>query len=136
ATRTDQAALVREAVGRHPPPQVLIVEPAEPADSDLARAVWEARAAKIPVILLGRPLAAASRSDPKPASPPPAPEILVAPPPFADSARELVAAAIRNAKNAKLKPERGALILVNTAADFLSADRLAALRAALQAAGI
>ena len=138
ATPTDQATLVREAVARHP--QVLIVEPADPADPDLARAVREARAAKIPVILLGRPFsaAAASGSDAKAASPspPPAPEILVAPPAFADSAKQLVAAAIRNARNAKLKPEGGALILVNTAADFLSPDRLAALRAALQAAGI
>src|SRR5262249_17846438 len=109
-------------------------------DPDLARAVREARAAKIPVILLGRPFsaAAASGSDAKAASPspPPAPEILVAPPAFADSAKQVVAAAIRNARNAKLKPHGGALILVNTAADFLSPDRLAALRAALQAAGI
>ena len=134
ATSTDQAALVREAIARHP--QALIVEPAEPAEPDLARAVREARAAKIPVVLLGRPLSAASGSDAKPASPPQAPEILVAATPFADSAKQLVAAAIRNAKNAKLKPEGGALILVNTAADFLVPDRLAAIRAALQAAGI
>jgi ABC-type sugar transport system substrate-binding protein len=134
ATPTAQAFLVRQAVARHP--QVLIVEPADPADADLARAVREARAAKVPVVLLGRPLSASSRSNAKPASPPLAPEILVAPPPFADSAGQLVAAAIRNAKNAKLEPKGGALILVNTAADFLSPDRLAALRAALQAAGI
>jgi ABC-type sugar transport system substrate-binding protein len=133
-TPTDQAALVREATGRHP--QVLVVEPADAADRELARAVREARAAKVPVILLGRPLSAAPGSDAKPTSAPAAPEILVATAPWADSAQQLVAAAIRNARNAKLKPEGGAFILVNTAADFLLPDRLAALRAALQAAGI
>ena len=58
------------------------------------------------------------------------------PPPFADSARELVAAAIRNARNAKLKPEDGAIFLINSGGDAFLPDRVAAVRDALEAAGI
>jgi ABC-type sugar transport system substrate-binding protein len=130
-TPKDQAALVREAVARHP--QALIVEPADPADRDLAKAVEEAQAAKVPVILLGRPLSGVATN---PAGSTATPMILVAPQPFADSARQLVAAAIRNAKNAKLKPEGGAILLINTAADPFAPDRVAAIRDALKAAGI
>jgi hypothetical protein len=132
STAKDQATLVREAIARRP--QVLIVEPADPADRELAKAVGEARAAKIPVVLLGRPVAAEPGAQPAGASA--APLILVAPPPFAESARQLVASAIRNAKNAQLKPEGGAILLINTAADTFVPDRVAALRDALRAAGI
>lgn len=89
---------MREAVARHP--QALIVEPGDPADKELAKAIHEAQAAKVPVVLLDRPLAQGAGNTG-------APTILVEPEPFADSARQLVASAIRNAKNAKLDP-RGA----------------------------
>ncbi len=46
---------MRQALGRKP--QVLIVEPEDPADAELARAVGEALAAKVPVVVLGRPIA-------------------------------------------------------------------------------
>jgi ABC-type sugar transport system substrate-binding protein len=128
ATPKTQAKLIREAVARHP--HALIVEPADPADRELAQAIQEGRAAKVPVILLGRPMTV--EPDAKVAST----AILVAPAPFANSARQLVASAIRNAKNAKLNPEAGAILLINTAADLLLADRVAAIRDALKAAGI
>jgi hypothetical protein len=41
STAKDEATLVCEAVARHP--QAVIVEPADPADRDLAQAVQEAR---------------------------------------------------------------------------------------------
>ncbi|MGP0070217.1 MAG: sugar ABC transporter substrate-binding protein [Isosphaeraceae bacterium] len=123
----DQATLVREAVARHP--QALIVEPGDPADKELAKAIHEAQAAKVPVVLLDRPLAQGAGNTG-------APTILVEPEPFADSARQLVASAIRNAKNAKLDPQGGAVLLINTAGDPFIPDRVAALRDALKAAGI
>jgi ABC-type sugar transport system substrate-binding protein len=132
ATRS-QAVLVREALARNPHPQAIIVEPANPNDKDLAKAIQEARAAKVPVILVSRPLSAGTGTEGTASGPPP---ILVRPRPFDDSARQLVAAAIRNAKNAKLNPEAGAILLINSAGDTLLPDRVAAVRAALEAAGI
>jgi ABC-type sugar transport system substrate-binding protein len=129
-----QAKLVREAVARHP--QALIVELADPADRELVQAVQEARAAKVPVVLLGRALSAEPNLQGANQKTSSANLIVVAPPPFADSARQLVASAIRNARNAKLNPEGGALIMVNTAGDPLIADRVAAIREALTATGI
>jgi hypothetical protein len=131
ATPKDQARLVREAVAKHP--GALVVEPADPADRELAQAIREARAAKLPVILLGRAMTAEAEV---PAGSPAAPVILVAPSPFGDSARQLVASAIRNAKNANLKLEGGAILLINTACDLLAGARVAAIRDALKAAGI
>ncbi len=114
--------------GRHP--QALIVEPANPADPDLARAIQDAQAAKVPVILLGRPLAGQAGSASATAP------VVVAPESFAASAKQLVAAAIRNARNAKLIPEAGAILLINTAGDAFLPDRVSAIRDALKAAGI
>ncbi len=110
STLKDQATLVREAIARHP--QALIVEPGDPDDRDLAKAVQEAQTAKMPVILLGRAISGVATHSGTSTT---TPTILVTPEPFADSARQLVAAAIRNAKNAKLKPEGGAILLINTA---------------------
>jgi ABC-type sugar transport system substrate-binding protein len=122
-----QAQLVREATARKP--QALIVEPDDPSDADLARAVQEARAAKVPVVLLGRPLAGAK-------GPGAAPLILVAPQSFADSARQLVALSMRNAGNAKLDPEGGAILLITSPGDPFLPDRVAAVREALEAAKV
>jgi hypothetical protein len=127
----DQATLVRDAIGRHP--MAMIVDPGDPTDPDLAKAIQEAHAAKVPVVLLGRPMAVGATNPGTSATPS---TILVAPQPFADSARQLVAAAIRNARNAKLDPKGGALLLINTAGDPFIPDRVAALRDALKAAGI
>ena len=133
ATPKSQAELVRQAIARHPQPQALIVEPANPADPDLAKAIQEAGAAKVPVVLVGRPLSGGAGAQGASSGPSP---ILVTPPPFAESARELVAAAIRNAKNANLDPKAGAIFLVSTGGDTFLPDRVAAIREALKAAGI
>jgi ABC-type sugar transport system substrate-binding protein len=127
----DQATLVREAVARHP--QALIVDPGDPADPELAKAIQEAQAAKVPVIVIGRPLAGGVGN---PGTSATAPTILIMPEPFADSAKQLVAATLRNIKNAKLDPQGGAILLINTAGDPFIPDRVAALRDALKAAGI
>ena len=129
----ESAALIREALARQPRPQVVIVEPANPADKDLALAIQEARTAKVPVVLVGRPLSGGADSPGAATGPVP---ILVTPPPFIVSARHLVTASIRNAKNAKLKPEGGAVFLINTAGDALLPDRIAAVRDALKEAGV
>jgi ABC-type sugar transport system substrate-binding protein len=130
STRRDnpQAELVRQAVSRKP--QALIVEPEDPASPDLARAVADALAAKVPVVVLGRPIAGVER---KPGA---AALIVVGPPSFAVSARKLVELAIRNARNAKLDPQGGAILLVPPAGDRYLNDRVAAVREALKSAKI
>jgi ABC-type sugar transport system substrate-binding protein len=127
----DQATLVREALARHP--QALIVEPGDPADRKLAQAVQEAQAAKVPVVVLGRAISGVANQSGPPTT---TPTILVEPQSFAESAKQLVAAAIRNAQNAKLKSEGGAILLINTSSDPFVPDRVAAIREALKAAGI
>ena len=131
ASIKNQVTLVREAVARHP--QALIVEPEDPGNLELAKAIHEARTAKVPVVLLDRPLTGGAASPDSSVS---APMVLVAPEPFLKSAAQLVAAAIRNTKNAKLDPQGGAIILVNKGGDPFVADRVTAIRDALKAAGI
>jgi ABC-type sugar transport system substrate-binding protein len=132
--QTKQMELVRAAMARNP--RVLVVEPIDPADVALAQAVAETRAQGIPVILLGSALSANSSVPPSPSGRATAPLVVVAPPPFASSAGELVAAAIRNAKAAELDPNGGALIVSSTVGDRFVPERLDALRAALKTAGI
>jgi ABC-type sugar transport system substrate-binding protein len=60
----------------------------------------------------------------------------VVPERLARTARPLVEAAIRNARNAKLSPEGGAALVINTAGDGFFEDRALALRGALRNAGI
>ncbi len=122
-----QAQLVREATARKP--HALIVEAEDTGDAELARAVDEARAAKVPVVLLGRPIAGMKGTGPAPA-------ILVRPHAFADSARQLVKLAMRNARNAKVNPEGGAILLIPTSGDSFVADRAAAVREALEEAKV
>ena len=130
-THKDQATLVRDAIAHHP--QALIVEPGDPGDRNLAQAIQEAQTAKVPVVVLGRAISGVATN---PGVRPATPTILVAPQPFAASAKQLVAAAIRNARNAKLIPEAGAILLINTGGDAFAPDRVTAIRDALKAAGI
>ena len=132
--RTKQLELVREAMARHP--RVLIVEPVDPADVELAQAVTETRAQGIPVVLLGMPLTSDKSAAAGSSASTTAPLVVVAPPPFSSSARELVAAAIRNAKAAELDPNGGAIIVINSIGDRFIPDRVAAFREALKTAGI
>jgi len=153
-----QADLVREALARHP--LALIVEPADPTDRRLAQVIDEARGEGVPVVLLNRSLAgdpgaAPNLADAKPATgnsltqpgtsqaaataPNPRarkPLVVVKTPPFASSAQQLVALAIRNAKNAGLAPEGGAVLVINTIGDPFIQDRVVAIRSALEASGI
>jgi ABC-type sugar transport system substrate-binding protein len=154
-----QVELAREAVARNA--LALVIEPADPTDRQLAELVQNARESGIPVVLIGRPLGAASsravasNGPDKSAKDPAAsvtaakpgasatlastgvmPLVVVAPPSFTASARQLVASAIRNAKNAKLDPKGGALIMSKPAADSFINERIAAIRSALTENGI
>jgi ABC-type sugar transport system substrate-binding protein len=152
-----QSELVTEALARNA--LALVIEPADPADHRLADVVHEARAKGVPVVMLGRPLdsgqldpAARSEAKPAPATAPPqsasgepkapppghreAPLTVITAPSFAPFAKQLVASAMRNAKNAKLDPQGGAIIIVNTTSDMFVNDRVTALRQALEAAGV
>jgi len=155
-----QAALVREAVARHP--LALILELADPSDPGLALAVREAQDAGVPVVLLGRPLAGSqpvevAHADAKagkvgaspapvqgqvqgtqasPGSRPAPSLVLVTPSSFATTAKLLVASAIRNAKNAGIAPRKGAVLLLDTKSDSFVEQRVTAVRDALKAAGI
>lgn len=123
-----QAELVRQAVARKP--QALIVEPEDSADAELARAVGEALAAKVPVVVMGRPIAGVEKAAGG------APLIVVGPPSFAGSGRRLVELSIRNARNAKLDPHGGAILLVPPPSDRFLNERIAAVRDALVTAKI
>ncbi len=150
---SQQVEFVREALARHP--LALIVEPADPSDTRMAEVIRKARADGIPVVLLNRPLAttasnadaakatgAALKESTAPAAaarpgPSGTPEsagfgslVLVAPPSFAPSARQLVASAIRNATNARLDPKGGAVLLVNQFGDLFALERITAIRSA------
>ncbi len=129
APAKSQAQLVRDVLGRTQKPQALIVEPEDPGDPELARAIEEARAAKMPVVLLGRPLAGVK-------GPGKAPVILVKPQSFAESARRIVTLSMRNARNAKLNPEAGAILLIPSTGDAFIPDRVAAVREALEVAKV
>jgi ABC-type sugar transport system substrate-binding protein len=154
-----QVELARESIARNA--LVLVIEPADPSDKQLAEVVQTARESGIPVVLVGRPLGGASSSavaskgtdkiakdsaDSATTAKPGAsaalvatgakPLVVLAPPPFTTSARQLVASAMRNAKNAKLDPKGGAVIISNPAADSFVNDRIAAIRSALKENGI
>jgi ABC-type sugar transport system substrate-binding protein len=155
----NQVDLVREAVARNA--LALIVEPADPTDTRMAEVLERAREEGIPVVLLNRPLGKTGSSDvaskgaesagtaskassstantganPKAASAGAKPTVLVAPASFAESAQQLVDSAIRNAKNAKLDPKGGAVIVINTIADPFFHERAQAIRDALKKSGI
>lgn len=125
-----QAELIRVSIAQKA--SAVIVDPDDPDDKELAHAVREARAAGVPVVVVGRPIAGAGEL--KAAGM--APMVLVAPPPFGQSARRLVELSIRNLKNDKVDPSGGAIILVTTPADRFAADRAAAIRQALADAKI
>lgn len=127
---SSQAELVRASLAGKP--SALVVDPDDPADKGLARAVQEARNARVPVVVIARPIAGAGEAK----APGMAPMLLVAPQPFAESARRIVELSSRNLRNARLDPAGGAVILVTIGGDRLIPDRVAALREALAAARI
>jgi hypothetical protein len=128
------AAMVRKAIPRKPRAVVVVVEDAR--DADLAAAVTEARAAGITVVLAGPPLAVKPGAAEAVATAKLAPLIVVGPVTFTASATDLVASALRNAKNAGIADRKSAVILMDTTADGHVPDRGAALELALKTAGI
>jgi ABC-type sugar transport system substrate-binding protein len=153
-----QAGLVRDALARNP--LTLILEPADKEDKRLAEAVLEAERARVPVLLLNRPLSAAvmqsqaspsssTTSSASPSSSSAAHDsakaqtasarkqpVFVGAPSFGSAAEQLVESALRNAKNSGLDPKAGAILVINTVSDAFADDRTAALRRALEKAGI
>jgi ABC-type sugar transport system substrate-binding protein len=147
-----QVELVSEAIARHP--LALIVEPSDPSDTRMAEVLQKAQGDGIPVVLVNRPLIATSSNasaarnssvptnaaGQAPSGMPDSPRsrllVLVAPPSFTQSARQLVASTIRNAKNAQLDPHGGAVLLANKFVDPFAHERSTAIRDALKDAGI
>lgn len=116
-----QAELIREAAARGV--SVLIVEPAQAPE--VADALEQARKQGTPSVLLDRPLDAPGNPFP-----------VVLPAPCADSARQLVEAAVADAKTAGLPADGKALVLVPSPPEAHTNEARDALRAALQAAGV
>lgn len=134
AAAAEQAELVRKSIARKPP-VILIEAPADPG-AELIQAVAEARKAGVAVVSLGRPLTASDASASAPADGSAAPMVVVVHESLNNSAATLVADAMRSAKNGEIATDSGAVILVDPSVDSLVQDRVAALRKALEAAGV
>ena len=141
--RSTQAELVREALAHDP--RVLVIESTGLDDPPLLQAIEQARSQGIPVVLVGRPPAGAKAAAGAPGEPKTtstassghqAPLVSVVPQPFSISAKQLVAAAIRNAHYSGLEPGKSAIIVVNTTGDPFVPERALAIKDALKAAGI
>jgi ABC-type sugar transport system substrate-binding protein len=120
-TSMRQAELVREAARRGASALIVVAENAE----EIAPALAEVRDRGLPVVLLDRPVEITGRPLP-----------LVTRPPFEAPARALVLAAIEEAKAWGFPPRGPALILVNSRVDAQTEARVAALKSALDAAGV
>ncbi len=118
------------AIGRD-----LIEAPAEPG-AELIQAVAEARKAGVAVVSLGRPLTASGAPASAAADGSAAPMVVVVHESLNNSAAMLVADAMRSAKNGEIATDSGAVILVDPSVDSIVQDRVAALRKALEAAGV
>ncbi len=118
-----QTGLIRKALGDGA--SALIVVPGD--DPGLPQALADARDGGVPVVLLGR-------SIPAPAGSKPFPVATYAP--FDESAPRIVKTVLGDAKKAGLPADGPALLLVDKETDPTSAERVAALKAAAEAAGI
>ncbi len=140
--KSAQTELVGEALARHP--RALVVEPADPADSELAAAIDAVRAKGIPVVVVGHALAGSKAATTKEADKSAKSSdgqdgraaLAVIAPNFADSAAQMASALVRVTKISDLDPAGGAIIVVNTAGDPFLADRVTALKEALKGAGV
>ena len=128
-----QAELVRQAAERKP--VAVIVEPADPSDLRLAQAVAETSVIT-PVFVLYRPLEGLKKEGSAATKPARGRVIMIVPPSFTESAGQLVASAIRNAKNASLDPTAGAIVVVNTVSDPFVDERVRAIHDQLKLAGV
>jgi ABC-type sugar transport system substrate-binding protein len=138
-----QADLVRDALSHDP--RVLIVEAALTPDSPLAQTIDQARSQGVPVVLMGAPPtgnksaatdSSATKTKSESSSGQKAPLVVVAPQPFAVSAKQLVAAALRNMGHTGLDFAKSAILVVHPTDDSFVAERAGALKEALKAAGI
>jgi ABC-type sugar transport system substrate-binding protein len=139
--KSKQAEQIREAISHHP--RGLVVEPADPADPRLAEAILTAQRQGIPVVMLGQPPAGVK---PGPASPEAATKssasqehqapLVVLEPKFAESAQQMVAAAIQGARTCELDPKGGAVVVATESSDPFLSLRLLAIHDALKAAGV
>ncbi|HEV3162777.1 MAG TPA: substrate-binding domain-containing protein [Isosphaeraceae bacterium] len=116
-----QADLVREAARKGTSALIVVAEDPK----TLAPALVEVRDRGVPIVLLGRPVAVPGK-----------PITLVTLPSYRESARKIVAAAVEEAKNMGLDTAGQAVILINAQPDSDSAERVAAMEAALEEAGV
>jgi ABC-type sugar transport system substrate-binding protein len=121
-TPGSQAATLRDVVSRSPSVVVLAPDTTDPA---LPSAVAEAKAAGVPILLIGRELPGVDESTP-----------LVAATPPAEAARKIVEAAAADAQRDGFPASGPAVLLVNGPFDDPSRDRLEALRKAATDAGL
>jgi ABC-type sugar transport system substrate-binding protein len=133
-------ALAQSALARNPKALVLyFLDESEPA---MAGVITQARAKGVPVVVIAGPRAGLQSSKAKApdaqggSTSTPAPLVHVVPESLTAAARSIVEAAIRNARNAKLKPEEGAILTINEASDSLVEERAEALREVLKSEGI
>lgn len=118
-----QAELIRKAMSDGA--SALIVVPGD--SPDLAQALAEVQAKDVPVVLLGRTI-------PAPAGSKPFPYVTYAP--FEESARRIVKTTLEDARKAGRSENGGGVILVDKVTDSTSAERVDALKAAAEAAGV
>jgi ABC-type sugar transport system substrate-binding protein len=120
---TDLPELIRRAVADGA--SALLV--ATDDSAGLPGALTQAEAKKVPVVLIGRPVAAPAGSPPF---------TVAAPEAFGPSADRLTSAALEDARILGRPAGGTALILAEGAGDPFAADRVAALRAAAEKAGL
>lgn len=116
-----QADLVRQAAKGGASALIVV---AEDPDS-LAPALVEVRDKGVPIMLLGKPVPIEGKAIP-----------VIESPPYSESAKALVAAAVKEAKVFGFPAEGPAVILINAQTDRGTASRVAALEAALEEAGV
>jgi ABC-type sugar transport system substrate-binding protein len=133
-TAAGQAELVAAAIKEKPP--VLIVEPAENPDPRLAKLIEEARSHEIPVVVIGPRLDGLDDDASKDSAAKRAPLVRIDSEPFQGTANQLVQAALRVLKNAKLDPKGGAILYFSPTSDPFTTARVSAIRNALTEAGI
>jgi ABC-type sugar transport system substrate-binding protein len=134
-TPAEQADRVAAAIKEKPP--ALIVEPAAKPDARLSKLVDEASNAGIPVVIVGPALPGVKEMAPsKSADDKRAAVVRVGSVPFQETAKQLVASALRVAKNAKVDPKGGAILVYNETGDPYIGPRVQAIKDALTEAGI
>lgn len=132
--------LVESVAARKPLALVLFfLDENEP---EMARTIAAARGKGVPVLVVAGPKARPTAPGTKEASgkevaaATSAALIHVVPESFQEAVQSMVAAAVRNARNARLRPEDGAVLMVNKQGDPLVPERARAFRDALKSAGI